>query len=1134
MEADKNIYTTGISFLQAVFNRIWYGNRDSPLNQAIANMNNNKFLISYELNEKNRAYTSFTDSNEFINIYKTLDGDKHYYEVLYGDVNLYFDLDFKIADYSREFTLLTFTEILIQLYYSEFGKKLNKKHIYILDASDEKKGSLHFNIINGLKLRNPKEMKTFAEKVNTACIGRLDSVVDTGVYTKNRNFRLIQSRKFGSNRDLVPISLKGTKLNKYSISNYIITNNSNDSVYYYPETETVSSIIADEQTEDTDGIVKKAISLYSNTEQALNHNLETAKVNILVDGNIEISFKRMNSSHCISCDRTHDRDNTSYLLCCVIDNKVFEKCYKSDISQFLGNIIDEPEPTLQDKVLSFIGKAITVSTSKPIALLHSNINRNFIKTGATVIDYNTEFCSLNNDLINSEATIIAQRASMGTGKTNAAALRALTRYNKPESRYILLSFRITLAEQLKNEKFAKDKNLKCYNESKGKIKYNKLVIQPESLHRYDLKIGNREYLTDEIIIDEISQVRKQFTSATFLKQPNAFRSYQKFKYIIKNSKHIHIMDANLTSDDISWIQGIRDTKSDSIEIYWNKFKNFNNRKISITGNETDIIYKAIDDLRHGRRVYIASNSSTEKIITISELIKNHTKAKTLCICSDTLSNPDVKTAIGDPNRIWENYDLIICSPSVQSGISFDKPDTFHSVYGIFGNFSSGSSDCEQMLNRIRHPTNSRVIVSISMRNNNIGSLTKWGILNFLRYNRDHINKAISDRIKAIEGVCDYELSKFGFNEFKRNDLFNLIIDNELDRNKDLNFFIWNFIRNHHLAGYNVSELNLQQELGITNDEYEKLTALYRESMKLTRDRVKSQDALEISEAVNRNSAEIEAITKKLNSNTAIDKSDMQSLSKYNITSQYGVDINQTADWFKLYGDKKIRNIYNNQNKLLKHDTFEEAVEAVKLNEMKSIDTKTNAMFADPESDIEYVDAVIKGVVDYTTIKPKYKKYKTITEMIEKLGFKSIDCSTIVNKDIIKNKLQEIHNAVMLNPEHYINALEKDRRKIEAMKKWKYNDDDFDGNMLKFVNGSIRGEFGVSIASINKKSCDYILKNKYLDKDNPIYFNNINRPLEQQKTGSSVPNIGENTKEVKKIILRYDDGYDDIYDPDDEY
>jgi hypothetical protein len=328
----------------------------------------------------------------------------------------------------------------------------------------------------------------------------------------------------------------------------------------------------------------------------------------------------------------------------------------------------------------------------------------------------------------------------------------------PDYKIMIMSFRISLTKQYLNDKFSGIPDLKSYQDITGSIydKTSRLIIQPESLHR----VWWSE--CDEIVIDEITQVIKQLTSPTFIKQPSAKRSFEVFKQLIRTAKTIHIMDANLTQDDIDFIESIRTTK-DTTEIYYNEHVQVG-KKIQITKNKTDIVRLAQTDIKEGKKFYIAHNGAVDKIKVLEAMLKaTKPEAKILTIHSKTLSKDHVIKALANPNEEWVQYDGVICSPSIQSGISFDPSDVFTNIYGIFGNYTNSTNDCNQMLHRIREPINKLVRVSINTGNQTIGPTTKKQIEDsFKAKNRHTMGK---DMIKDLGHIMNYELDSNGYEIF---------------------------------------------------------------------------------------------------------------------------------------------------------------------------------------------------------------------------------------------------------------------------------------------------------------------------------------------------------------------------------
>lgn len=121
----------------------------------------------------------------------------------------------------------------------------------------------------------------------------------------------------------------------------------------------------------------------------------------------------------------------------------------------------------------------------------------------------------------------------------------------------------------------------------------------------------------------------------------------------------------------------------------------------MTDAKEDVIRLVKTKLDDNKKSYIACNNSCASILTIRDLLQIHKpSAKILVICTDTLLRPEVEDALVNPNTTWGEYDVVLCSPSVQSGVSYDVKDTFDSIFGIFGNSTNSSGDACQMLHRV--------------------------------------------------------------------------------------------------------------------------------------------------------------------------------------------------------------------------------------------------------------------------------------------------------------------------------------------------------------------------------------------------------------------------------------------------
>ena len=64
------------------------------------------------------------------------------------------------------------------------------------------------------------------------------------------------------------------------------------------------------------------------------------------------------------------------------------------------------------------------------------------------------------------------------------------------------------------------------------------------------------------------------------------------------------------------------------------------------------------------------------------------------------------------NETWIKYDVIIYTPSVCMGVSFDVPNYFDKIYAYGCHQSLGSQEFAQMLHRVRTPKTKEIILAI--------------------------------------------------------------------------------------------------------------------------------------------------------------------------------------------------------------------------------------------------------------------------------------------------------------------------------------------------------------------------------------------------------------------------------------
>jgi len=297
---------------------------------------------------------------------------------------------------------------------------------------------------------------------------------------------------------------------------------------------------------------------------------------------------------------------------------------------------------------------------------------------------------------------------------------------------------------------------------------NRIICQIESLY----KLENDTYYTinipeyDLVIMDESESLLNHFRSVTIQEKEKTFDF---MKNIIFNSKKLLMLDGDFSNR--SYTYGEYFGKSIILENECKKDK-----KHIIYTNERKYFEHMIDkDLKDGLNIVICSMSS--KIATyFNNLYKDI--YKTILHCSS--SDDELKEKLKDVLNFWKRFQLLIYSPSIESGVNFNL-DHFDKIYIILSTNSTSQRGLMQMMGRIRKLNDDNILVYL----NNIPFSNK---ISFYKY--DEIKNYLIETNKIeMKMVFDPKLKKmiktYDF------DLYNKILCYNIqeEANKNKNIFI---------------------------------------------------------------------------------------------------------------------------------------------------------------------------------------------------------------------------------------------------------------------------------------------------------------------------------------------------------
>ena len=304
--------------------------------------------------------------------------------------------------------------------------------------------------------------------------------------------------------------------------------------------------------------------------------------------------------------------------------------------------------------------------------------------------------------------LICVQSEKGTGKTSnlfEALFNNSNNYITSDTTMLFISSRRTFGVKLLGD--LQQYGFKLYSDiSDPDINAKKIICQIDSLGR----LCRDTY--DYVIVDECESLARYITSSHFIKNPKANRIVSQLEMRVEDAKKVIIMDADLSDRCFGYYKTIINQVDLDYQVIINHYKPFNEYTIvSLTYN--DWVRKVLEAIGENKRIVVpmASNNKAKDLKTKIE--QDYPDKKILLIHKETDDNDKVKNLL-NVNTTWGEYDIVIYTPSVCMGVSYDNPDVFDSIYAYGCENSLGAQEFCQMLHRIREPINKTIYLAMSL------------------------------------------------------------------------------------------------------------------------------------------------------------------------------------------------------------------------------------------------------------------------------------------------------------------------------------------------------------------------------------------------------------------------------------
>jgi hypothetical protein len=237
--------------------------------------------------------------------------------------------------------------------------------------------------------------------------------------------------------------------------------------------------------------------------------------------------------------------------------------------------------------------------------------------------------------------------------------------------------------------------------------YNRVAVQMESLHRIE------DGYYDLVIWDECESCLKQLSSDKTMKKLNKVVAV--IEHIMNTTDKLLFMDAFLSDRSLNFVKNFRANRS--IQCYINKWRHSGRKATPIFYRDMRISKKILVEnifkrIRAGENIVLFTSSKGfgDYVMDLFEKNFGDTK-KAMFYCKDT-DDKIMKEHLDDVNKAWIQFNLLIFSPKIIQGVSFDMIH-FDKMFVYAYSGSCCVRDVNQAMVRVRNFRDDDIIFLIN-------------------------------------------------------------------------------------------------------------------------------------------------------------------------------------------------------------------------------------------------------------------------------------------------------------------------------------------------------------------------------------------------------------------------------------
>lgn len=229
-----------------------------------------------------------------------------------------------------------------------------------------------------------------------------------------------------------------------------------------------------------------------------------------------------------------------------------------------------------------------------------------------------------------------------------------------------------------------------------------------------LAIDPEQFRGCDLVVDEVVQVlRHLLISSTCAKDGKRPALLARFQNLVRSARRVIVADADLDNASLRYLQDLRGDRGSGVKAPVFLIQN----DYQVTGYPVEFIecptrsvivaklLLAMGKLLSGKVALVVTDTKKASKLIAAQIQKQYPHLRILVINSETSSCEAEREFITTPDAVLarREYDVIIASPSMATGVSIEVQGVISEVYGVFNGCSATDADMAQALDRVREP-----------------------------------------------------------------------------------------------------------------------------------------------------------------------------------------------------------------------------------------------------------------------------------------------------------------------------------------------------------------------------------------------------------------------------------------------